>query len=62
MEQHQQQIDAAWQTGYFDAYFDGMDLSDLLVCQCPKCLAAYAKGQDAALKEIFESRGVINAA
>lgn len=44
----------AWQFGYYDAMYDGMDLSSELPCKCEACLKGYAEGQEAALKEIFE--------
>jgi len=43
----------AWQSGYDDAMYDGMDLSSEVACQCEVCRKAYADGQEEALKEIF---------
>lgn len=60
--QHKLLIASARQSGYDDAAFDGLDLSDKLDCQCPECINAYAEGQEAALKKIFETRGVVNVA
>lgn len=43
----------AWQNGYNDAMYDGIDTSSEMPCKCEACLKDYAEGQEAALKEIF---------
>lgn len=43
----------AWQNGYDDTMYDGIDTSSEMPCKCEVCLQEYAEGQEAALKEIF---------
>lgn len=43
----------AWQNGYDDAMYDGIDTSSEMPCKCNDCLSAYDKGQQEAIKEIF---------
>lgn len=43
----------AWQFGYDDAMYDGIDTSSELPCKCEACLKGYIEGQESALKEIF---------
>lgn len=42
----------AWQNGYDDAFYDGIDTSSDLPCKCEACLKAYYEGQGTAMKEI----------
>jgi len=43
----------AWQFGYDDAMYDGIDMASELPCICLECLNKYHEGQEAAIKEIF---------
>lgn len=43
----------AWQNGYDDAMYDGIDTSSEMPCKCEACLKAYDEGQQEAIKEIF---------
>ena len=43
----------AWQNGYDDAMYDGIDMSSEMPCKCEACLKAYDEGQQEAIKEIF---------
>jgi hypothetical protein len=43
----------AWQCGYNDAMYDGIDMASELPCQCAHCLSEYQRGQEDAFKEIF---------
>lgn len=42
----------AWQNGYDDAFYDGIDTSSEMPCKCEACLKAYYEGQGSAMKEI----------
>ena len=44
----------AWQNGYDDKIYDGIDTSSEMPCQCDACKVKYIKGMEAAEKEIFE--------
>ncbi len=44
----------AWQTGYSDARFDGIDTSSELPCQCRVCRAAYLRGVDEGIRKALE--------
>lgn len=43
----------AWQNGYDDAMYDGIDTSSEMPCKCDVCLKAYDDGQQEAINEIF---------
>ena len=43
----------AWQFGYDDAMYDGIDMASELPCICLECLNKYHEGREAAIKEIF---------
>ena len=43
----------AWQNGYNDAMYDGIDTSSEMPCKCADCLSVYDEGQEAAMKELF---------
>ena len=43
----------AWQQGYDDAMYDGIDTSSEIPCQCEACRKAYDEGQQEATGEIF---------
>ena len=49
---HQDGFDA-WQFGYDDAMYDGIDMASELPCICLECQNKYHEGQEAAIKEIF---------
>ena len=42
----------AWQNGYDDAFYDGIDTSSEMPCKCEACMKAYYEGQGSAMKEI----------
>ena len=42
----------AWQAGYDDAMYDGIDTSSEMPCKCEACRKQYYEGQEAAIKEI----------
>jgi len=44
----------AWQNGYDDAMYDGIDTSSKMPCKCDDCRAKYSEGQEAAIKEIHK--------
>lgn len=46
----------AWQFGYDDAMYDGIDMASELPCICLECLNKYHEGQEAAIKEIFAGK------
>ena len=46
-------IQNAWQNGYDDAMFDGIDTASEMPCQCIDCRLAYDKGKEVAFEEIF---------
>lgn len=46
---------SAWQNGYDDAMYDGIDTSSEMPCQCGECHQKYLEGQEAALDETFGS-------
>lgn len=46
----------AWQSGYDDAMYDGIDTSSEMPCKCGACLEKYYQGQQAAMKELAEKR------
>lgn len=46
----------AWQRGYDDAMYDGIDTSNEIPCKCESCLKAYEDGQQKAIEEIFGRR------
>jgi hypothetical protein len=52
---HKYQLKEAYSTGYSDAYFDGIDTSHSLPCQCSLCLKAYQDGQEEAFRVMLES-------
>jgi hypothetical protein len=39
----------AWQNGYNDAMYDGIDTSSEMSCKCEACLKAYDEGQQEAI-------------
>ena len=41
----------AWERGYYDTMYDGMDLSGEMPCQCDACMKAYRDGQEAGQKD-----------
>ncbi len=43
----------AWQNGYDDTMYDGIDTSSEMPCKCGECMKAYGEGQQEAIKEIF---------
>jgi hypothetical protein len=46
----------AWQFGYDDVMYDGIDMASELPCICLECLNKYHEGQEAAIKEIFAGK------
>jgi len=44
----------AWQSGYDDARFDGINTFSELPCQCRYCKAAYRRGVDEGSRKALE--------
>jgi hypothetical protein len=42
----------AWQAGYDDTMFDGIDTSSEMPCQCASCQRLYNDGKETAFEEI----------
>lgn len=44
---HKIMLNTAFETGYSDAYYDGIDTFNSLECKCNDCAIAYDNGRNA---------------